>query len=1081
MSENEKTGKEPFERIKVYQDFCNLTWSEGDCYAGRTNFFPSSELDFSSSFWESGGFTATNNLPGDPTGGNLTILLEAGAGDGHILGSPDIPSGLGAGSDTIYYTLYVKYFEGSTIERCVFFVYLDGGGAASIYIDPGISGAAPSVSPRTNSGSFESYAVEEVGDPDADGHYWAKATISILRETQTNPAEVDIWFITAGGFSPNVGEKVYFYGLSSSNREDEDYVPTFGTSVSAISATPCYNTRATCQVPDVYDRGELELKFCKKQRRLPRGEYHIPSLSSVRITPGSINPGGSDSNVSAMGKRGTISASFEDHTHSDLLVDKYRLERGYDPKERSTFWSKWRARNPYYMHRKMLYESGYILDGQVVDSITRTFFITGFSGPDANGRVSISGKDVLTLAANDKAKAPFASTGSLDADITDSATSITLTPSGIGDIEYPVSADPSKTFWVRIGKEVIEVYRLTGSDTLNVVNRGTYGTAAQEHDETDTVQLCLVYDAAAPADILYDLLNTYAKVPDEFLDKAQWDGEQFDYLPRRYSTIISEPEGITKLVGEMCQQMYFTTWFDERESLVKMRAVRPAENDTIYELDDRSNLVMDSIQWTDKADELITQVWVYHTQINPTEKLDQGDNYAALRVIVDPTSESADRNNLSRIKTIYSRWIDDGAAAQSLGEAILSRYGSAPRECSFTLDAKDRDVWLADFVRLTNRLRVDFDGNPVPANMQVFEAQESKPGSSFSYKAKEYIAPLNDGDVIIDPNQRPLEIDSDRLNVNLRELHDSQYAPPVGGEIVTIKIKAGVTIGGYAAQNGSNIKYAERITTNDFYDGGTGSVSGIAAGQIPILQRRGIGSLRTTASGAAYPDGGGDADFEIREYPISTAFDTGTWPAGVTLNMVLEGGARILGEGGNGSTHGLSGGTPVLDGQAYNAAAGGDGGHGLRVSYPISITNGGIIAGGGAGGGACLAALGGFYEGFVVTPGGGGGGFEISDTSTNKANFALGGFTQRQPSIGSATSGGSGGFVDMDFLTTNPEGGNGGRLAAAGGKATLYAPEGSVASDTTAGLGGTPGDAIAEGADLITWVNKGDVRGAETI
>jgi len=41
----------------------------------------------------------------------------------------------------------------------------------------------------------------------------------------------------------------------------------------------------------------------------------------------------------------------------------------------------------------------------VVDSITRTFFITGFSGPDSNGRVNISGKDVLTLAANDKAKA----------------------------------------------------------------------------------------------------------------------------------------------------------------------------------------------------------------------------------------------------------------------------------------------------------------------------------------------------------------------------------------------------------------------------------------------------------------------------------------------------------------------------------------------------------------------------------------------------------------------------------------------------------------------------------------------------
>ena len=171
----------------------------------------------------------------------------------------------------------------------------------------------------------------------------------------------------------------------------------------------------------------------------------------------------------------------------------------------------------------------------------------------------------------------------------------------------------------------------------------------------------------------------------------------------------------------------------------------------------------------------------------------------------------------------------------------------------------------------------------------------------------------------------------------------------------------------------------------------------------------------------------------------------------------------------------------MSDGRAYNAADGGDGGHALRIQYAISVTNGGIIAAGGAGGGACLADLGGFLEGFVLTPGGGGGGLEISDTSTNKADFDVGGFTQRQPAIGSATAGGSGGFIDMGAFTTNPEGGAGGGLAGDGGDGTLYAAQGSGASDATAGFGGTPGDAIAEGADLVTWVNKGDVRGAENI
>ncbi len=1067
MSENEKTGAEPFERLLMYPDKCKLEWGQGACYAGRTNFFPSSEFDFSSSFWESGGFIATNELPDDPFGGNLTIQLEAGAGDGQINGSPDVPVGSGAGGDTIYYTFYLKYFDASEIDRVIFLVQNSDLDYSGVAVSLGISGAAPSIAAYLNDEYFEAYSVEQVGSSDPDGHFWAKVEVSILRENQSDPTAVRIW-PRNGGILPNVGESVYIYGLTASTREDEDYVPTYGTPVNAISATKCYNTRATCQVPDVYDRGELELKFSFNQRRLPRGEYHIPSLTGVRITPGSINPGGSDSNVSAMGKRATISASFQDHTHSDLLVDPYVAERDYDPKTRGTFWSKWRARNPYYMHRKLVYESGYIRDGEVVDSITRTFFITGFSGPDSNGRVNISGKDVLTLAANDKAKAPFASTGKLDSDITDSATSLTLTPSGIGDLEYPASG------FVRISKEVLEFTR-TG-DVLTVT-RAQYGTEADEHDEGDTVQLCLVYESAAPSDILYDFLNTYAKVPDEFLDKAQWDAEQLDYLPRRYSAIISEPEGVTKLVNELCQQMHFTTWFDERESLVKMRAVRPAENDTIYELNDDANLKMDSIQWTDKADELVTQVWVYYGQINPTEKLDQGDNYAALDVIADLDSEGADRNNLSRIKTIYSRWIDatNGAAAIDLGNKILARYASAPRECTFSLDAKDRDVWLANFVRLTNRLRVDFNGLPTPVNMQVFEAQESQAGATFTYKAKEYVAQLTNDDSVQDPNVRNIIISADTLNVNLRELHDSQYAPPTGTETITVTVRNGVTLGGYAADDGTNIPYGQRDTGNDFYDGGTGSVSGLNAGQIPILQRRGIGSLRTTASGAAYPDGGGNADFEIREYPISTAFDTGSWPAGVTLNMVLEGGARILGEGGNGSTHGLSQNGGSAQTTSKKAAPGGDGGHGIRVQYPISVTNGGIIAAGGAGGACCVVETANIPAKYIIVPGGGGGGFEISDTSTIKNNSGITPLAKREAAIGSTTSGGSGGLFS---IFAQYFGGNGGDLNEAGAQAEIFDNAG---TNPSGAFGGTAGDAIAEGADLVTWVNKGDVRGNEVI
>ena len=73
----------------------------------------------------------------------------------------------------------------------------------------------------------------------------------------------------------------------------------------------------------------------------------------------------------------------------------------------------------------------------------------------------------------------------------------------LGDEEYPASG------WVRIGKEVMEFTR--ASDVLTIT-RAQYGTDAKAHSEGDNVQLCLVYESAAPADILYDMLNVYSAV-----------------------------------------------------------------------------------------------------------------------------------------------------------------------------------------------------------------------------------------------------------------------------------------------------------------------------------------------------------------------------------------------------------------------------------------------------------------------------------------------------------------------------------------------------------------------------------------
>lgn len=871
------------------------------------------------------------------------------------------------------------------------------------------------------------------------------------------------------------------------------YVKTVDVAKEPTGTQKCFNTRSTCQDPANYDKGVLPLNFVDKRSPAPKDDFYIPSLGKVRVTPARLNPGGADRNAGALGQRASITVPFTDHPYNDRLVDKYRTERDYDPVERGTFWTKWRARNPYYMQRPIRLRTGYLKDGVIVDEITREFVITGFSGPDAEGNVSIQGKDVLTLAEDEKAQAPVASQGKLAAGITATATSATLTPAGIGDSKYPASGQ------IRIGKEVVSFTRSGDSLTLT---RGQFGTDAKAHDEDDLVQLCLRYVSEAPQDILEDLLTNYAGIPASYIDKVQWDAEALDFLPRLYSAIITEPQGVSKLISEMAQQMYFTVWFDERIGKIILKAVRLAQEDEVFELDDDKHLIADSVAWKDLSDELITQVWVYYGQIDPTEKIDQGSNYSTIAITADPSAEGADKHNLRRIKTIFSRWIDatNASAAEDLGHRILDRYGNAPRQVTFRVDAKDDYLWLGNFIRLSNRLRVNQFGEVNSVNAQIFQAEESALGSEYKFTAQEFIPALIGDDQVTDPAVRTIPITSDLLNVNLRTLHDALFGAPAGTETITFVVRQGVVIGGDTLGGGENVPFGQRVEVNDSYAAGTALRSGYNVGTLPPLQRRAISSARTIARGADY-DGRGAASWIIKEYPVSTGLKTGTWPAGVTLKLVVEAGARVLGEGGTGSAHNLNNSVGGFTDSAIDPVEGGDGGDALDVGHAIEITNGGIIGGGGGGGSGLFAdsdyATSGVSLEFIS--GGGGGGFNFgqatqptfknADVNIQTLIRPSGLSTLRDAAAGALTAGGTGGaalYDDGRFLLNSIAGA--GSAVTGGGAASTWldrriGSDGSVlvVADFTFNRGGLPGKAVRSGANLITWVNKGDVRGDEAI
>jgi hypothetical protein len=174
----------------------------------------------------------------------------------------------------------------------------------------------------------------------------------------------------------------------------------------------------------------------------------------------------------------------------------------------------------------------------------------------------------------------------------------------------------------------------------------------------------------------------------------------------------------------------------------------------------------------------------------------------------------------------------------------------------------------------------------------------------------------------------------------------------------------------------------------------------------------------------------------------SPAFDVGTWPAGVTLEIYNNG--RIQGRGGKGGNAAKNG---VL------AQAGEAGGLAFYTRQAVLLDNssGRIYGGGGGGGGGAIKDGGKFAGG-----GGGGAGF----------NPGLGGATgngsDNEGKPGTLDFGGAGGIATTSGAWS---GGNGGGPAQAG------ANPGGGAS------GGAAGRAV-DGNSFITFTATGDIRGA---
>lgn len=205
----------------------------------------------------------------------------------------------------------------------------------------------------------------------------------------------------------------------------------------------------------------------------------------------------------------------------------------------------------------------------------------------------------------------------------------------------------------------------------------------------------------------------------------------------------------------------------------------------------------------------------------------------------------------------------------------------------------------------------------------------------------------------------------------------------------------------------------ENINFRDIYDTLYATVDGSMTVTVIIGDGVAVGSVNNTSYSAR----------------------TGTWPSGLTLNLVNNG--YIIGKGGDGAEEGENG---------------QDGGDAFLVEFPITIDNtNGIIGGGGGGGGSVEYSPG----GGVTLLGRGGGGAGHVGGSGNGYYYLSGSGSPVAPTTAGYETGGTG-----QVFTGSIYAGNGGDLGQSG----------AAGNGTNATSGGSPGNAV-DGDSDVTWVS----------
>ena len=476
----------------------------------------------------------------------------------------------------------------------------------------------------------------------------------------------------------------------------------FGTAPCLATGEKCYNTDVSCKF-----RTALSLTNTLTQDFVQEGyeawvnvagayqpSLAISALVDYDTAPTELNVADGSRDSSPLGYRGVVSLTIKDFPWNDLGTDPYPTSRASNTN--GSYWSKWLARNPFHVGYKID-----IYEGEIGDTLAamtrRTYEIEKINR--TRSQVQITAKDVLRRITDTGITAPKLSSGVLASGITSTATSFTVAGALVAD--YPSPG------YVRINSELIEYLSASGTNAIvfSGLTRGSEGTTAANHSQNERVQWVLDYDDVRCDAIIDDLLTVQAGISTAYRNIAAWTAETDEWRPEfSFRAFITEPTKIETLLGEVLSQSLMHLWWDERTSLIQLKAQKPDAAPQL--ITDDADIIAGSFSVREFPERRASDVRVYYNLRTPISDLNDPKSYANGADRIDATKIG--QYGQATVKELFCRWIQSSAIATTLAASYGGRFADTRREITF--DMASDTVWTGDAIVIRHFDDVDLNG-----------------------------------------------------------------------------------------------------------------------------------------------------------------------------------------------------------------------------------------------------------------------------------------------------------------------------------------------------------------------------------